>query len=239
MKNKYYWHSRLSEKKFRQIVRCFAEDKTAVKTSIQTDLDRTTVNRIFLKIRRRVLKLSSATRPKLPIRNFFTKQPYFVAETEKECRKYSAQNKSKVLVTVFNDGLLRADIIYAKFEETFAELSQSIKLLEREAIQHCNYYDFTATTKIINDWQVQVSRLHTLENHSLWLLLYFQWRIKKFKGISRDKFILHLRESEWRTNKIPNDEEFKQKLRNNVGALNLISNDIINELLEDFLEDPL
>jgi len=52
--NRYYRCSKLSERKFRQLVRCFALDLTASKTTAFTGLTRKTVTSIFLKIRERL-----------------------------------------------------------------------------------------------------------------------------------------------------------------------------------------
>lgn len=52
--NKYYRRSRISEDKFRSVVRCFAEDLSATDTALLTGLTRKSATAIFLKIRRRV-----------------------------------------------------------------------------------------------------------------------------------------------------------------------------------------
>ena len=53
-KNRYYRRSKISEAKFRQLVRCFALDFTAVSTAELTGLSVRSVNSIYLKIRGRV-----------------------------------------------------------------------------------------------------------------------------------------------------------------------------------------
>lgn len=52
VKNRYYRHSRISEKKFRQLLRCFAMDFTATDTATLTDISVRSVNSIYLKLRR-------------------------------------------------------------------------------------------------------------------------------------------------------------------------------------------
>jgi len=52
--NKYYRRSKLSEHKFRQLVRCFALDLTASDTATLTGLSRRSVNDIFARIRERL-----------------------------------------------------------------------------------------------------------------------------------------------------------------------------------------
>ena len=52
--NRYYWRSRISEKKFREIIKYFALDLTADRTAVLTELTHKTVNQIYLKIRHRL-----------------------------------------------------------------------------------------------------------------------------------------------------------------------------------------
>ncbi len=52
--NRYYRCSKISERKFRQVVRCFALDLTASKTTEFTGFTRKSVTMIYLKIRERI-----------------------------------------------------------------------------------------------------------------------------------------------------------------------------------------
>jgi hypothetical protein len=56
MKNKYIFRSRISEKKFREIVKLFCLDTRANKTAEITGIHRTTINRLFDGIRRRIFE---------------------------------------------------------------------------------------------------------------------------------------------------------------------------------------
>jgi transposase len=49
MKNKYYNRSRISEAKFREVIKCFSLDIDATKTTEITHLNRNTINKIWLK----------------------------------------------------------------------------------------------------------------------------------------------------------------------------------------------
>jgi hypothetical protein len=52
--NRYYRRSKISERKMRQIIRCFALDLIAAKTAELVGLTRKSVNQIYLKMRRRI-----------------------------------------------------------------------------------------------------------------------------------------------------------------------------------------
>ncbi|HGP4511949.1 TPA: IS1595 family transposase, partial [Neisseria meningitidis] len=54
LKNKYQKFSKISEQKFREIIRCFALDLTASDTAKMTGISVRGINPIFLKIRHRI-----------------------------------------------------------------------------------------------------------------------------------------------------------------------------------------
>ncbi|PJO10071.1 IS1595 family transposase, partial [Neisseria sp. N95_16] len=54
LKNKYQKFSKISEQKFREIIRCFALDLTASDTAKMTGISVRSINPIFLKIRHRI-----------------------------------------------------------------------------------------------------------------------------------------------------------------------------------------
>ena len=53
-KNRYYSRSRISEAKFRQIIRFFAMDFTATDTAQLTNISVRSINSIFIKIRKKI-----------------------------------------------------------------------------------------------------------------------------------------------------------------------------------------
>jgi transposase-like protein len=63
VKNKYAKRSRISEHKFRQIVRLFSVDLDATQIAKLTDLNRNTINRYLSKIRQRLVEYCEAQSP--------------------------------------------------------------------------------------------------------------------------------------------------------------------------------
>ena len=61
MKNRYCKRSRLTEYKFRELVRLFSLDIEAKKVAEILDINRNTVNRYFMKIRERIAQYSEYT----------------------------------------------------------------------------------------------------------------------------------------------------------------------------------
>ena len=65
MKNKYIYHSKISEIKFRQIVKLFALDLTATQITELTGLNPKTVDSLVNKMRMRILLISESERLQL------------------------------------------------------------------------------------------------------------------------------------------------------------------------------
>jgi transposase len=63
MKNRYCKSSRISEKKMREIVRCFSADLTALQTAELSGLNRNTINRFYRALRERIYQACEAQRP--------------------------------------------------------------------------------------------------------------------------------------------------------------------------------
>ena len=60
MSNKYFFRGKISEEKFRRIVRLFCLDIEAKKSAELTNLNRSTVNNIYRKLRERIAELCEA-----------------------------------------------------------------------------------------------------------------------------------------------------------------------------------
>ena len=58
MKNKYYNRSRISEKKFREIIKLFSADLEAKKIALLSDVNINTVNKILKMLRVRIAELA-------------------------------------------------------------------------------------------------------------------------------------------------------------------------------------
>ena len=81
MKNKYIYRSKISEAKFRLVVKGFSLDLTATQTSDLAGISRNAVNRLYLAIRRRI---SEYNRPAdLVVGEFEADESYFGAKRTK------------------------------------------------------------------------------------------------------------------------------------------------------------
>jgi len=62
-KNRYTYRNHLSEYKLKQIIKCFALDLDAQKTSQMTDVNGNTVNRFFMLFRERITQTCEKESP--------------------------------------------------------------------------------------------------------------------------------------------------------------------------------
>ena len=62
-KNKYVYHSHITEKKFREIIKCFVIDITADRVAKLTRINRNTVNKYLMRIRLRIVELCKDSSP--------------------------------------------------------------------------------------------------------------------------------------------------------------------------------
>ena len=63
MNNKYIYHSRISEAKFRSLLKCFSLDVEASKIAVLTGISRNTVNRNLTAIRKRISEFRELVSP--------------------------------------------------------------------------------------------------------------------------------------------------------------------------------
>ena len=63
MKNKYIKRAKISEKKFREVLKFFAEDLTVSKISNLSNISRYNINSLIQKMRRRIYELSVNSNP--------------------------------------------------------------------------------------------------------------------------------------------------------------------------------
>ena len=63
VKNKYIKHAHISERKFKEILKCFCIDLTAVQTSELLNINRNTINKYYNKFRKRIVEVCNLESP--------------------------------------------------------------------------------------------------------------------------------------------------------------------------------
>ncbi len=198
-KNKYVRRAKISEYKFRKMVKYFAEDLSATQIALKTAINRNTVNRYLNEIRGRIVEFCEQHAPfKDETQVSLGESAQFTAETPA-----SVGSLSNCIST--NLGLLkRRGKVYA---ETLANCTNTklrsilngsaeakvtvhaIELREDDGLIAVGY----DSNQIFADKPSYVANLD-----NFWTFV--KQRTAKFQGMAKHKVYLHLKESEFRFN---------------------------------------
>lgn len=207
MRNKYIFHSHISEKKFRELIRLFVIDMEATKITALTGLNRNTVNRILLLIRIRLAKCcEQEKKPQSGV--FELDECYLGARRVRGKRGRGA--KGKTILFGLYERLSRK--VYARIVRNVK--SQILMKVIESKITHDStiytdgfrVYDslleqgFQSHSKVLhgeNEFVRGVVHVNGIEG--FWSVL--KTRLIKFRGLGKKAHIfLHVKECEYRFN---------------------------------------
>ena len=203
--NRYYRRAKISERKTRQITRYFALDLTASKTAELVVMTHMAVNRIFLKIRKRVAEECERASP-FSACEVEVDESYFGARRVKGKRGRGAGSKTKVFGIFKRNGSVYTEIVPdSKKKMLQAVIRGRVSL---DAVVHSDKwrgYDWLVDVGFKKHFRVNhsadefvngISHINGIE--SFWS--FAKRRLQKFNGVSEHTFYLHLKESEYRFN---------------------------------------
>lgn len=203
MRNKYLNKAHITEHKFREILKYFAEDETATKTARYSNVNRKTINRLFHKIRIRIAEISVATTPELG--EFEVDESYFGAKRVRGKRGRGAAGKTPVFGILKRDGKVFVNVVKNCRKEQLMPIIEG-KVLEGSTIYSdgwrsydgliLNGYDHYRVYHSEDEFVRGKAHINGIE--SFWS--YTKRRLAKFNGLTDDMFNLHLKESEFRWN---------------------------------------
>ena len=124
--------SKLSEKKFREILKYFCFDETANKTSIYTKISRNTINKIYDKIRQKIF-LAHIRQEEKSFGEFELDESYFGAKRIRGKRGRGAAGKTPVFGLLKRDGKVYVEIVKNCTREQLMSIIQG-KILEGSTI---------------------------------------------------------------------------------------------------------
>lgn len=211
MKNKYIIRSRISEAKFREILKLFCADLTSTSCSELTGISRVTTNRIFNLIRIRILEYQNTLNSTIQFSgDVELDESYFGARRVRGKRGRGAGGKDIVFGILKRDGCVYLEIIKKVSKEALMPIIKG-KILSQESTVYTDgwkSYDGLITTGFkqyriyhsTNEFARGKNHINGIE--SFWS--YCKRRLNKFNG-SRTNFILHVKESEFRFNNRQND----------------------------------
>ncbi len=204
MRNKYVKRSRISEKKFRQLVKLFSLDLDAVQISELSHLNRNTVNRYLKAMRNRIAEFCEVESPfngEVEI-----DESYFGAKRVKGKRGRGASGKTIVFGIFNRNGKVYTEIVPDARRKTLQDIIRGC--VDLETVIHSD--GWRGYTGLVDLGYKKHFRVHHGKNEfvrgkahingieSFWG--YAKTRLSKFRGIHKNLFYLHLKESEFRFN---------------------------------------
>ena len=204
MKNKYYKRSRISEYKFRKILKYFADDFTVSDIAKISQVSRPAVSRIVQKLRKRIvrwLENEKAFSGEVEI-----DESYFGPKRIRGKRGRGAGRKVLVLGILKRGGKVYTKIIPRATKDNILPILQG-KILEDTTVHTDGWrsYDGLINLKNLKHYRVYHSKdefargkAHINGIESFWS--FCKRRLRKENGVRKDKFLLHLKEGEWRWN---------------------------------------
>ena len=205
MKNKYIIRSRISEAKFREVLKLFILDIDASKTAKISGLNRNTVNRIFAGIRQRIFLTLQIVSEKFS-GDVELDESYFGAKRVRGKRGRGAAGKTPVFGVLKRDENVYVEIVKNCSKEELMPIIQG-KILEYHSTVYTdgwkaydglilNGYEHFRIFHSQNEFARGKNHVNGIE--SFWS--FTKRRLAKFNGLTDDNFILHLKESEFRWN---------------------------------------
>jgi len=204
-RNRYYQRSRISEYRFRLLIRYFALDLSASDVAELTGLTHKTVNTIFLKIRRRMVEDCARQSP-FNNGEVEVDESYFGARRVRGKRGRGASGKTIVFGLLKRDGKVYTEIVPDCKKVTLQAIIRGRVALETvihsdgwrgyDGLVDVGYAKHFRVEHGANEFARGTHHINGIE--SFWS--YAKRRLQKFNGVSPRTFNLHLKECEWRFN---------------------------------------
>jgi transposase len=203
--NRYYRRSKISERKFRQLLRHFALDLTASDAAHLTSLSRRSVTSIFLKTRKRIAEECERASP-FSACEVEVDESYFGARRVRGKRGRGASGKTIVFGIFKRNGSVYTEVVPDCKKATLQAIIRGRVTLEA-VINSDGWrgYDGLVDVGYAKHFRVHhgqsefVRGTHHVNGiESFWS--YAKRRLQKFNGVSRQTFYLHLKECEYRFN---------------------------------------
>ena len=218
MRNKYLKRAHISDKKFRLILRCFCEDYTAEQTAKRSAVSRVSINTLYTKFRLRIIGLvglNGELDGEVEV-----DESYFGARRVRGKRGRGARGKTPVVGLLKRQGQVYTQVVKNCTSEQLMPILRG-KILGNTTVYTDGWKSYDGL--VLNGYKHY--RIHHSENEfargknhvngieSFWS--YTKRRMIKFNGIRKEKFLLHLKESEFRWNGRVNGVDIYQRLLRN------------------------
>jgi len=205
MNNKYIFFAKISEDKFRHILKCFSADIEASKIAALTGISRNSINRILCAIRQRIAECCEEE-SLFDCGEIEIDESYFGARCVRGIRGRGARGKTIVFGLIKRKGKVYTQVVK---NCSIKELMPIIK--EKVPLDSVIYTDgFKSYDGLVNVGYKKHYRIHHGKNEfadghnhingieNFWGIA--KTRLSKFRGIHKSNFYLHLKECEFRFN---------------------------------------
>ena len=205
MVNKYKKRSRISNAKFREIVKLFALDLEATKIAALIGISRRSINKIIIQIRQRIAEYSESQSP-FETGEIEIDENYFGARRVRGVRGRGAHGKHIVFGLIKRGGKVYTQVVKN------CSASELLPIIKGKVPTDSVIYtdDFKTYDGLVNFGFKKHHRIKHGENEfakghnhingieNFWAIA--KTRLSKFRGISKATSYLHLKECEFRFN---------------------------------------
>ena len=197
-------NSKISAQKANRIYRCFCEDVTATAAARISNVNRNTVNKYYNEIRKSIFDQAIKEAPR-EAGEFELDESYFGAKRVRGKRGRGAAGKTPVFGLLKRGGKVFVKIVENCSKQQLMPIIQG-KILEKSVIYTdgwkaydgliLNGYEHYRVFHSENEFARGKSHVNGIEN--FWG--FAKQRLAKFHGCTSEKFVIHLKECEWRYN---------------------------------------
>ena len=209
MKNKYANRSKISEAKFRQIIRLFAADLDAGQIAEIANINRNTINRYLMEIRKRIAEHCEKTSPFSG--EVEVDESYFGPRRMRGKRGRGAQGKTIVFGLYKRNGKVYTEVVPDCSKATLQGIIRGRVALD-SVIHSDGWRGYNGLVDVGYEKHLRVdhgsnefvrgnSHINGIEG--FWG--FAKSRLTRFKGLPKVTFLLHLKECEFRFNNKDND----------------------------------
>ncbi len=204
MTNKYIYRSRISEAKFREVVRLFSLDIEASKIAKISKLNRNTINRILGLVRARLAEYCEEQSPYSGVVE--VDESYFGARRVKGKRGRGAYGKTIVFGIFKRNGHVYTEIVPDCSKATLQEVIRGRVSLD-SIINSDGWRGYNGLVDVGYEKHLRVQhgkdefvrgKAHINGIEGFWG--FAKVRMAKFRGMNKSTFYLHLKETEFRYN---------------------------------------
>jgi transposase-like protein len=201
---KQFVRAKISNKKFRQILRSFALDLTATQIAKLSTLNRNTVNRYLTFIRQSVARFCEAESPFSGVIEL--DESYFGTKRVKGKRGRGASEKTIVFGIYKRNGKVYTEVVPDVRKDTLLQIVKGKVALDStihtdgfrsyDGIVHLGYQKHYRILHSNGQFAIGSNHINGIEG--FWG--YAKVRLTKFRGLSKNSFYFHLKECEFRFN---------------------------------------